>query len=62
MEKDIAKFVRQRLYCVDLKAGSAMPHPLGDLVHGTEVGTDVLHFHHLRLGESNAIELDRRGL
>ena len=49
MEKDIAKFVRQYLYCVDSKAGNAMPRPLGDLVHGTEVG-DVLHFDYLSLG------------
>ena len=43
MEKDIAKFVRQCLHCVDSKASNAMPRPLGDLVDGTEVGA-VLHF------------------
>ena len=55
MEKDIAKFIRQCLHCTDSKAGIAMPCPLGDLVHGTEVG-DVLHFDYLSLGESDAID------
>ena len=55
MEKDIAKFIRQCLHCTDLKADNAMPRPLGDLVHGTEVG-DVLHFDYLSLGESDAID------
>ena len=55
MEKDIAKFVRQCLHCVDSKAGNAMPRPLGDLVHSTEVG-DVLPFDYLGLGESDAID------
>ena len=55
MEKDIAKFVRQYLHCVDPKAGNAMPRPLGDLGHGTEVG-DVLHFDYLGSGESDAID------
>ena len=32
-----------------------MPRPLGDLVHGTEVG-DVLYFDYLRLGASDAID------
>ena len=41
MKKDKAKFIRQCLQCTDSKAGNAMPRPLGDLVHGTEVG-DVL--------------------
>ena len=54
MEKDIAKFIRQCLHCIDSKAGNAMPRPLGDLVHGTEVG-DVLHFDYLSLGKSDAI-------
>ena len=54
MEKDIAKSIRQCLHCTDSKAGNAMPRPLGDLVHGTEVG-DVLHFDYLSLGESGAI-------
>ena len=57
MEKDIAKFVRQCLHCVDSKAGNAMRRPLGDQVHGTEVG-DVLHFDYLSLGESDAIDTD----
>ena len=56
MEKDIAKFIRQCLHCTDSKAGNAMPPPLGDLVHGTEVG-DVLHFDYLSLGESDAIDM-----
>ena len=56
MEKDIAKFICQCLHCADLKAGNAMPRPLGDLVHGTEVG-DVLHFDYLSLGESDAIDM-----
>ena len=56
MEKDIAKFIRQCLHCTDSKAGNAMPRPLGDLVHGTEVG-DVLHFDNLSLGESDAIDM-----
>ena len=56
MEKDIAKFIRQCLHCTDSKAGNAVPRPLGDLVHGTEVG-DVLHFDYLCLGESDAIDL-----
>ena len=55
MEKDIAKFVCQCLHCVDSKAGSAMPRPLGDLVHSTEVG-DVLHFDYLSLGESDVVD------
>ena len=54
-EKNIAKFVRQCLHCVDPKGRSVMPRPLGDLVHGTEVG-DVLHFDYLSLGESDAID------
>ena len=54
VEKDIAKFFCQSQHCVDSKAGNAMPHPLGDLVHGTEVN-DVLHFDYLSLGESDAI-------
>ena len=56
MEKDIAKFIRQCLHCTDSKAGNALPRPLGDLVHGTEVG-DVLHFDYLSLGESDAIDM-----
>ena len=56
MEKDIAKFIRQCLHCTDSKAGNAVPRPLGDLVHGTEVG-DVLHFDYLSLGESDAIDM-----
>ena len=56
MDKDIAKFIRQCLHCTDLKAGNAMPCPLGDLVRGTEVG-DVLHFDYLGLGESDAIDI-----
>ena len=55
MEKDLAKFVRQCLLCVDPTAGNAMPRLLGDLVHGTEVG-DVLHFDFLGLGGSDAID------
>ena len=55
MEKDTAKFVRLCLHCIDSKAGNAMPRPLGDLVHGTEVG-DVLHFDYFSLGESDAID------
>ena len=57
MEKNLAKFVRQCLHCTESKAGNAMPRPLGDLVHGTEVA-DVLHFdYHLSLGESDAIDM-----
>ena len=55
MEKDTVKSIRQCLQCIDSKAGNAMPRPLGDLVHGTEVG-DVLHFDYLSLGESDAID------
>ena len=33
-----------------------MPRPLGDLVHGTEVG-DVLHFDYLSFGERDAIDM-----
>ena len=55
MEKDIAKFVRQCLHCVDSKARNAMPRPLGDLVHDTKVG-DVLHFDYLSLWENDAID------
>ena len=55
MKKDIAKFVRQCLHCVGQKAGNAMPHPLGDLVHGTGAG-DVLYFDYLSLGESGVID------
>ena len=32
-----------------------MPRPLGNLVHGTEVG-DVLHFDYLSLGKIDAID------
>ena len=56
MEKDIAEFIRQCLHCTGSKAGNAVPRPLGDLVHGTEVG-DVLHFDYLSLGESDAIDM-----
>ena len=56
MEKDIVKFIRRCLHCTDSKAGNVMPRPLGDLVHGTEVG-DVLHFDYLSLGESDAIDM-----
>ena len=38
MEKDIVKFIRQCLHCTDSEASNAMPRPMGDLVHGTEVG------------------------
>ena len=55
MEKNIAKFVRQRLHCVDPKAGNVMLRSLGDLVHGTEVG-GVLQFDYLSLGEGDAID------
>ena len=58
MEKDIAKLIRQGLYCIDSKAGNAMPRPLGDLVHGTAVG-NVLHFDYIRLEESDAIDTGR---
>ena len=58
LEKDIGKFVRQCLHCIDSKAGSAMPRSLGDLVHGTERG-DMLHFDHLSLRESDAIDTGR---
>ena len=56
MEKDIAKFVRQCLHCIDSKAGITISRPLGDLVHDTEVG-EVLHFDYLSLGESDAIDM-----
>ena len=46
---------RQCLHCVDPKTSNTMPRPLGDLVHGTEVG-EVLHFDHLGLGEGDAID------
>ena len=36
--------------------GNAIPCPLVDLVHGTEVG-DVLHFDYLSLGKSDAIDM-----
>ena len=39
-----------------MKAGNAMSRPLGDLVHGTEVG-DVLHFDYLSLRENDAIDM-----
>ena len=55
MEKDIAKSIRQYLHCNDSKVGNAMPRPLGDLVHGTEVG-DELNFDYISLGESDAID------
>ena len=55
MEKDMVKFVRQCLHCVDSKAGNTMPRPLGDLVHGTEVD-DVLHFDYLSLRKTDAID------
>ena len=55
IEKDIAKFVRQCLNCIDSKAGNDIPRPLGDLVHGTDVG-NVLHFDYLSLRESDAID------
>ena len=51
MEKDIAKFIRQCLHCIDSKADNAIPRPLGDPVDGTEVG-DVLYFDYLSFGES----------
>ena len=54
MEKDM-KFVPQCVHCFDLKAGNAMPHPLGDLVHVTEVD-DVLHFDYLSLGKRDATD------
>ena len=56
MEKDIAEFIRKCLHYTDSKAGNAVPRPLGDLVHGTEV-SDVLHFDYLNLGESDAIDM-----
>ena len=56
MEKDTAKFVRQCLHCVGLKAVNAMPRLLGDLAHGTEEVCDVLYFDCLSLRESDAID------
>ncbi|CAN0093861.1 unnamed protein product, partial [Ascophyllum nodosum] len=56
MEKDITEFIRQCLHCTDSKAGNAVPRPLGNLVHGTEV-RDVLHSDYLSLGENDAIDM-----
>ena len=55
MDKDSAKFIRQCLHCTDSKAGNAVSRPLGDPVHGTEVG-DVLNIDYLSLGKSDAID------
>ena len=51
-EGGCAEFVQQCLYCVDSRAGNVAPHPLGEILHGTEVG-EVLHFDYLKLGDSD---------
>ena len=54
MDKDVGEFVRQCLKCADHRAGNVVPRPMGDLVHGTEVG-DVLYFVYPISGKSNAV-------
>ena len=50
MKKDVIEFVQQCLHCVDSRAGNVVPRPLGEILHGTEVG-EVLHFDYLNLGD-----------
>ena len=52
MKEDATELVQQRLRCLDSQAGNVVPCPLGEIVHGTEVG-EVLHFDCLKLKESN---------
>ena len=52
MKEDAAEIVQQCLHCVDSRAGNVVPRPLGEILHGTEVG-EVLHFDYLKLGDSD---------
>ena len=52
MKEDVTEFVQQCLHCVDSRAGNVVPRPLGEILHGTEVG-EVLHFDYLKLGDSD---------
>ena len=52
MKEDVTEFAQQCLHCVDSRAGNVVPRPLGEILHGTEVG-EVLHFDYLKLGDSD---------
>ena len=52
MKEDVTEFVQQRLHCVDSRAWNVVSRPLGEILHGTEVG-EVLHFDYLKLGDSD---------
>ena len=52
MKEDVTEFVQQCLHCVDSRAGNVVPRPLGEILHGTEVG-EVLHFDYLKLGDND---------
>ena len=52
MKEDAAELVRQCLHCVDSRAGNVVPRPVGEILHGTEVG-EILHFDYLKLGDSD---------
>lgn len=54
MENVVVEFVGQCLYCVDPEAGNMVHRPLGEVIHGMEVG-EVLHFNNLRLGASDVL-------
>ena len=52
MKEDVTEFIQQRLHCVDSRAGSVVLRPLGETLHGTEVG-EVLHFDYFKLSDSD---------
>ena len=51
MKENVVEFVQQCLHCVDSRAGNVVPRPLGEILHGTEVGK-VLPSDFLKLDDS----------
>lgn len=61
MENVVVEFVRQCLYCVYPEAGNMVHRPLGEVIHGMEVG-EVLYFNNLRLGASDVLLIQSDGV
>ena len=43
MEEDVATFIKQCLHCIDSTAGELKSRPLGEVLHGGQVG-EVVQF------------------
>lgn len=51
MEPGVAAFIKQCLHCMNGKAETLKPRPLGEVVHGAEIGKVItLNFLHIEKG------------